>query len=160
MSPKRSRAPKASDAAAVVNKLGMGMNANVNNGNSRAAGGRGGFDAAPASLSDSLVRRASTEIPAVPSAAAAAIRRAVTELPPFTSDDPVLEQRFSRSTQRPISVRFTSELADKHGLTRWKRTALAVTGAHKLKLLAGGEEDSQLRRSDSRIAVGGAGCTS
>ena len=83
----------------------------------------------------------------------------VTELPPFVSDDPVLEHRFSKSTVRPVSVRFTSELADKHGLTRWRRTALAVTGAQKLKHLGGVGAAAnakgganQLRRSDSRIA--------
>lgn len=134
-----------------------------------------GFDA-PAGLSDSLVRRANTEIPAMaaPSTGAArgvhgdarvpgdatkssgAIRRTATmpcDLPPIVSDDHldrVLEHRLSKSTISPISVKFTSELADKHGLTQWKRTALAVTGARRLAMLDGPK--SHLRRTDSRIA--------
>ena len=128
-------------------------------------------DLAPASnLNDSLVRRAMTEIPAsaasqqdvlvddtggqdAPSPPVVTpVRRTMTELPPIVSDDPVLEHRLSKSI-RPVSVRFTTELADKHGLTRWKSAAIAVTGAHKLLLPSGTKAGAnQLRRTDSRIA--------
>jgi len=123
-----------------------------------ACSGRGGVgsEEAPAGPGDSLVRRALTDIPTQAEngqgdtdTQPSAVRRTVTDLPPFVSDDPTMERRLARSIVSPISVKFTNELADRNGLARWKKTALAVTGARRLSHVRGGP---LLQRSDSRIA--------
>ena len=164
MSPKKSGGAAHATAAS---KMAFGVD------HGRDSVGGDGADLAPAkNLNDSLVRRAMTEIPSSSSAppqdvflveneqdgndattppTGVPLRRAMTELPPIVSEDPVLEHRLSKSI-RPVSVRFTTELADKNGLTRWKTAAIALTGAHKLKVGVSKAAANQPRRTDSRIA--------